>query len=167
MIVKFKKGNSYPSLLTSSRVIILTLLNSIWNKGKVKAMVKVTKESLYATDKVDQADVLKLYGFKSIKQVYHSKVKYYTSYSENIIGFRMKKSTDNHFEFGLHKRIAGKRKFIPKKVELNKWVVLNDLEGYKFYHLPIPPYFGGADSNGDGLGGEAPNDVIIYLKFIW
>lgn len=166
MKIKFKKGKAYPSLLISLRVMILTLLNSIKNKGNVKAKVRLTKSSLYVIGDEDQADVLKLYGFKSIRLVNHNKLGYFTSYTEKIMGFR-KTENDNHFEFGLHLREEGQRlEFVPIKVFLDQWCDLPIIENIKWYYLPIPPYFGGFDNNKNGLGAKAPCDVEIELKFI-
>ena len=168
MKIKFKKGHSYPNFWTSLKVMFCTVLNNIHNNGVVKSRVKISIDSMYEFDDSDQSDVLKLFGFKSIKQIYHKKLGYSTSNTEDIMGFRRRSKGDFHFEFGFHQRRGGDR--LPFKahiVEIGKWTRLPDLTSVKWHHLPIPPYFGGADSNGDGIGGKAPSDVTIELEFIW
>lgn len=166
--VEFKKGNAYPKLSTALRVAVSVIVNVIKNKGKVKAEVYYPKESLYEVDKTDQADVLKLYGFKSLWFVRPKGVPYYVSSTEQMMGFRRKTKTSRYIEYGFHQRRNGERlKFEPLvKTKAGEWGRLPDLPFVRWALFPVFPWFGGHDSNGDGKGGKAPKNLHFYIRFI-
>lgn len=166
--IKFKKGRAYPTLISTVRVMSAALVRFLI-KGYIQVKVWYPKDSLYLVDKTDQSDVLKLVGFKSIKQVKPKNVPYMVSDAEKMVGWRRKYKTDNFMEFGVHERVDGERlPFDPTitKVYPDSWVLLPKLTGFKWGYLPVGPYFGGHDSNGDGLGGEAPKDLILKIQFV-
>ena len=166
--VKFKNNKAYPTLLSSLKVMTVVYYKLI-TKGYIKMAVWYPEESLYLFDKSDQSDVLKMIGFKSIKRVRPEGAPYKISNSEKMIGFRRKKSDDKHIEFGIHQRINGIREpFDPTAIKVypNELTEIPILNGFKWYYIPSGPYFGGHDSNQDGIGGKAPKDLIFKIKFL-
>lgn len=167
--LNFKKGKKTPGFFTSLQVMLNTYFRLLL-KGRIKLTVYYPTSALYETDKTDQADVLKLIGFKNLISVKPEGVSYRVSKFERMIGWRRVNSTDEFLEFGIHERINGKRtKFYDNpvtKVKPHDYVTLPEFgEGFKWYHFPVAPWFGGDDSNNDGLGGEAPQDVTIKIRF--
>ena len=166
MTIKFKKGKSYPTIKSILKVFFATY-SRLLIKGELKVQFYFKNDALYKFDHTDQADVLKLLGFKSVRLVKPKDQSYWISSTEKIIGFRRKSINDNFFEIGIHERVKGVRqKFIPTKAPLYKRSDPINLTGFKPWYIPAVPYFGGNDSDGNGIGGKAPHDIKFKIKFI-
>lgn len=165
--IQFRKNKAYPTLPSIIAAMWYTVYYTIRNRGRLVVAFDYPRESLYVIGDNDQSDVLKLCGFKTLRRVTVPGQGYKVSRTEKILGFRRKKATDPYMETGIHERIEGVRqKFKPHKQyphgELCPYII-----PYKWPMVPIPPYFGGFDNNGNGLGGKAPRDIkvsIIFLK---
>jgi hypothetical protein len=148
--ITIQKGRHYPSLPNWVLGVKLTY-------SELPVLVCFTEESKYTLDSTDQADWNKLYGRLSYKLVNGRIVRleewHVWRWLPNLSTFQVARYTniDGVMDWSNIKNIAtgGTARLF------NHWFI---------YWLPLSFHFGGSDSNGDGLGGVAPNTIKFFIK---
>tara|TARA_R110001592_G_scaffold268269_3_gene534532 strand:- start:44084 stop:44545 length:462 start_codon:yes stop_codon:yes gene_type:complete len=147
--ITIKKGRHYPSLFHWLKGVELTYT-------EMPVLFRPTEESKYTLDATDQADWNKLYGrlryrFKGGKLIREEQWHVWR-WLPNLNTFQVARYTNID---GLMTWTAIQNVAVGERATLyNSWFS---------YWLPLSFHFGGADSNGDGLGGTAPNTIKFYI----
>jgi hypothetical protein len=149
MIVKHYKNKHYPNVISWLRI----LYASIFNKD---IEIMFTEESKYTLDEVDQADRNKIYGRVSSK---------YKDGERQFEQWSTWNYSNGLFNVSIYYRIDGLMVFGKRhNVPINTWFkVPKPTFSSK---IPVSIYFGGNDSDNNGIGGVAPKDLTYKLRIL-
>ena len=148
MIVKHYKGKHYPNL----HATLLSMYASLRNR---ELEIKFTEDTKFTLDVIDQADRNKIYGRVAFK--YKGKERQYEEWSS--WGY-----LNNEFTISNYSRVDGKMIFGEKTiVPINTWFTIPKPNFISWF--PVGVYFGGNDSDSNGIGGTPQKDLQYELRF--
>lgn len=144
---------------------LLDVLFIFRNRNKTFCKLVFTEDSKYDMgEDRDQYDWNKIIGKASWHRFFKFIKKIYKNRRETFITWRWRPDVQK-FEVGKYFR-EGDRHYTIETflIPVNELIIVK-MDFFKD-NIPVGAYFGGHDSDGNGIGGVAPNDLSYKIQFI-
>lgn len=147
--VKHYKCKHYPNLISWIKILYASLFNK-------DLEIMFTEKSKYILDSTDQADRNKIYGRVSLK---------YKDGERQFEQWSTWNYFNDKFHVSIYYRVDGEMIFGQlHEVPMYTWYKIPKPEFSS--RIPVSAYFGGEDSNNNGIGGVAPKDLNYKIRIL-